>query len=170
VPDNDVLLDLFAHNCWANLILLEYCAGLEPQHLLAKDSAIYGDVVSTMQHVVSGGEALYWSAFSGQPPEWTRRDDEPSTLEEVTGWARDMSTRWQELLSRPIPSVVQRNRGDGSIVDMPASIVLLQAIHHGNVHREQISHVLTSLGLQPPDISGWRFGRDTGRFTVRGNA
>jgi hypothetical protein len=46
--------------------------------------------------------------------------------------------------------------------------VLVQAIHHGNVHREQVSHVLTALGLEPPDTSGWRFGRESGNSAQRG--
>jgi hypothetical protein len=48
---------------------------------------------------------------------------------------------------------------------MKASVVLLQAIHHGNAHREQVSHVLTTLGLKAPDISGWAFARETGGVT-----
>jgi hypothetical protein len=41
-----------------------------------------------------------------------------------------------------------------------AGVMLAQALHHSNVHREQISAVLTGLGLTPPDISGWAYNRE----------
>jgi len=42
--------------------------------------------------------------------------------------------------------------------------MLAQTIHHSNVHREQICAIVTSLGLEAPDVSGWRFGKETGRI------
>jgi uncharacterized damage-inducible protein DinB len=42
-----------------------------------------------------------------------------------------------------------------------------EALHHGNVHREQICAILTSLGAQPPDIQPWGFADDTGRSRTR---
>ena len=168
MPGDDVVRELFAHNGWANRRLLAFCAGLTPKELKTTDAAIYGDIVPTMQHVVSGGEAVYWSMFTGSLPPWARADDNPATLEEVTAWAGDMASRWQELLSKPYPAVVHRKRSNGELVEMSAALVLTQTIHHGNVHREQVSHVLTSLGLEPPDISAWRYGRDAGTLVSRG--
>jgi uncharacterized damage-inducible protein DinB len=38
-----------------------------------------------------------------------------------------------------------------------------QALHHGTDHRSQICTALTSLGVEPPIIDVWEFGRETGR-------
>jgi hypothetical protein len=48
-----------------------------------------------------------------------------------------------------------------------AGVLIAQALHHANVHREQVSAVLTSLDLAPPDISGWAYGRATGGITPK---
>jgi hypothetical protein len=31
-------------------------------------------------------------------------------------------------------------------------VLVVQALHHGNAHREQISSILTGFGIEPPDI------------------
>ena len=38
-----------------------------------------------------------------------------------------------------------------------------QALHHGNVHREQICAAITRLGMEPPDVQAWSYGEATGR-------
>ena len=37
-------------------------------------------------------------------------------------------------------------------------VVLVQAIHHANDHRSQISDIMRALGLEPPGLSGWGYG------------
>jgi len=41
-------------------------------------------------------------------------------------------------------------------------VPIAQALHHGNVHREQICSVLTTLGLEPPDLQVWAYAEATG--------
>jgi hypothetical protein len=41
-------------------------------------------------------------------------------------------------------------------------VVLLQAILHAAEHREQISSMLTDLGIDPPGLDGWSFGASEG--------
>jgi hypothetical protein len=43
-----------------------------------------------------------------------------------------------------------------------AGVLMAQALHHGNVHREQVSAIMTSQGVEAPDISAWAYGRDSG--------
>jgi uncharacterized damage-inducible protein DinB len=159
----DALHYIFGHNAWANLRLLEALRSLSDDQLGATSEAVYGDVRSTMQHLV-GSESYYWSVFSGHFPDWAWPDDVPATLEQLESWALDLQMHWHELLSQPLDadSWLERTRRDGSISRLKAGIVLAQCIHHGNVHREQISHVLTTLGLTPPDLSLYAYGRDTG--------
>jgi uncharacterized damage-inducible protein DinB len=40
-------------------------------------------------------------------------------------------------------------------------VVMVQAINHATEHREQISSVLTALGVTPPDLDGWSYGEAT---------
>ena len=41
---------------------------------------------------------------------------------------------------------------DEGTYEAHAGILLAQALHHGNAHREQICAILTSFGLEPPDL------------------
>ncbi len=40
---------------------------------------------------------------------------------------------------------------------MPSGLILTQAINHATEHRAQIMTILTQLGIEPPDLSGWAF-------------
>jgi uncharacterized damage-inducible protein DinB len=39
-----------------------------------------------------------------------------------------------------------------------AVVPLVQAIHHATEHRTQVLTILSQLGIEPPDLSGWAFG------------
>ena len=41
-------------------------------------------------------------------------------------------------------------------------VILVQVINHATEHREQIKSIMTTLGVAPPRIDGWRFGREVG--------
>jgi uncharacterized damage-inducible protein DinB len=38
-------------------------------------------------------------------------------------------------------------------------VVMVQAINHATEHREQIKSMLSSMGITPPRIDGWAYGR-----------
>jgi uncharacterized damage-inducible protein DinB len=40
-------------------------------------------------------------------------------------------------------------------------VVMVQAINHATEHREQIKSMLSSLGITPPRIDGWAYGKVT---------
>jgi uncharacterized damage-inducible protein DinB len=40
-------------------------------------------------------------------------------------------------------------------------LVMVQAINHATEHREQIKSMLSNLGITPPRIDGWAYGRIT---------
>ena len=59
------------------------------------------------------------------------------------------------LISRPEDTV---QIGDGEEVEvLPASVLLLQAVHHAHEHRTQVTTLLGQQGLEPPGLSGWRY-------------
>lgn len=158
---NEVLREAFRHNSWANRTLLAFCRGLSQEQLGARTEGTYGDIQSTLRHII-GAEAMYRSMLSGSPPAWDWRREERPSLAVLEGWAADMASYWEELLAGEIDA------GRRLSVELPGgrrlegvtSVVLTQALHHGNVHREQVCTVLTTLGVQPPDLSGWRYGRE----------
>ncbi len=39
----------------------------------------------------------------------------------------------------------------------PLTGLMTQAINHSTEHRAQVSAIITALGLEPPDMSGWAY-------------
>ena len=46
---------------------------------------------------------------------------------------------------------------EDEIYDIPAIIVLIQAINHGADHRSQIATIVGQYGIEFPELSGWRY-------------
>jgi uncharacterized damage-inducible protein DinB len=155
------LRDIFRHNAWANHRLLGFLGSLPDEQLNATSTAVYGGVLATMHHLIAG-EAAYWSFFGGKMPYWFVPESEPAALQQIQMWERDIGLSWEQLPLDDIDAatVVERTRGDGSTVRLRAGVVLAQAIHHGNVHREQVSHILTDLKIDVPDLSLYAFARE----------
>ena len=40
---------------------------------------------------------------------------------------------------------------------LPASIILIQAINHATEHGAHVMTIITQLGIEPPDVSGWEY-------------
>ena len=143
--------------------LLEFCRGLGEEQLKGSTPGAYGSVLSTLRHVL-GAEAMYRSILSGILPQWDWRGEELPAVAEMEGWAKEMAAYWQELLTQPIDpqkALVWKLR-DGTERNTRAGIVLSQALHHGTAHREQICTILTTMGIEPPDLSVWAYGAQNG--------
>ena len=155
----EILRDTFAHNAWATARLIDYCAELTPDQLQATAPGTVGSLQDTLKHIL-GAESYYSSLFSGETPNWDWQEDEPATIEQLRRWSADMRSFWQDLLDGPLDPETQLQQRHGWI---KPGAMLTQALHHANIHREQACSIITSMGLQPPDLSGWAFARDTGR-------
>jgi uncharacterized damage-inducible protein DinB len=152
------LLDVFRHSAWANRELLDFCGKLTPDQTKAGLPGGYGSVLATLKHI-AGAEAYYRSLFTGAFPDWDWQDGVEQPVEQMLPWFVDMASFWEDLLSGGFdPDQVLETRSSR----LNPGVLLTQALHHGNVHREQVSAVLTSLGLTPPDVSGWAYGRASG--------
>jgi uncharacterized damage-inducible protein DinB len=159
--DTSVLTDLFRHNTWANLKLLAFCEGLSPEQLDAAAVGGYGTIRSTLVHIV-GAEESYVNRVSGKlPSPPLTRDPFPGfdALKAVARWAGD------ELLALALAA-----RGDTLVRQQPPRLsieykltgLMVQVINHATEHRAQVSTILTQLGLEPPEMSGWQYMDEMG--------
>jgi len=153
----DTSTTLFRHNLWANLRILELCAGLSSEQLDATMIGVFGSIRDTLQHVVTAEQSYVHRVRTGQP---LRRPAEtpPLTLAEMAESLRTTGAGLIELA----PNVqagdhVQVAWDDGTTRDVPKSIILTQAINHATEHRAQIMAMVTQLGIQPPDLDGWSY-------------
>jgi uncharacterized damage-inducible protein DinB len=157
-----LLAEAFAHNTWATLQVIDACKPLAPEQLDGSVTGVYGSILATLGHLVSSDrsylgllrEGLEDVAEDGLGLETMR------TVTEADGPV------WQEVLTADLDpdDVVVRHRDDGSESHAPLGIRLAQVIHHGTDHRSQICTILTSLGIEPPEIDVWAFASTGGRL------
>jgi uncharacterized damage-inducible protein DinB len=159
------LLDAFKHSAWATRRTLEACGGLTDAQRAATLPGVAGTPLRTMKHVI-GAESYYLSLFRGAFLDWDWDEAREDSVETLLGFAGELAAGWEALLGRPVDvaQVLTQTRSNGRVMKLKAGVMLTQALHHANVHREQVSSVLTSLGLTPPDVSAWAYGDATGEI------
>jgi uncharacterized damage-inducible protein DinB len=152
------LVKLFEHNNWANFQIIQACSALSDEQLDAKpQSATIGSIRTTLLHLVSAQQG-YLSLLT--VPVEVRRDVRPTFAElresvrlsgeALLALARDES-------SKPLPTQLQTM--DGYFV--APWVIMVQIINHATEHREQISSMLSALGVTPPSLDGWTYGEAT---------
>jgi uncharacterized damage-inducible protein DinB len=156
------LADAFGHNTWATLRVIDACLELSPGQLETKVPGTYGSILATARHLVSS-DAYYVSVVNGGPI--FDVDEEQLDLDALRALTVETAEAWSALLAGELDPDrdVVRYRDDGSESHAPMTIRLAQALHHGTDHRSQIATALTNLGIEPPEIDVWAYGRDDGR-------
>lgn len=149
------LVDLFRHNLWANLRLLNDCAALDDQQLAATTAGTYGSIYDTLKHFVASEQGylnLLTFKKQGVPLGW---EDKP-TLAALHTYAQRSGRGLIGAAVATAPSDVVRIKWhDGQYRLVPSSHILTQAINHATEHRSQVMTILTQQGIEPPDLSGW---------------
>ena len=152
------LVKLFEHNNWANLQIIKACSALSDEQLDAEPQSVTkGSIRRTLLHLVSAQQGylslltLPVEARLDVPPTFAELQESASTSGEgLLALARDESSR---------PLKTQLRTTDGYFVE--PWVVMLQVINHATEHREQISSMLSALGVTPPDLDGWGYGEAT---------
>jgi uncharacterized damage-inducible protein DinB len=164
---NDGLIDAFRHNAWASRKLLAICQELNEDQLQSTVSGTFGSINATLWHYISS-EAGYYARLSGDEPDWDRRAEQAPSIRDLIRCNDDLESRWMRLLATPFDSerlhVVKWIRDE--VRDVPAGVILTQAIHHGSEHRSQIATILTQLGIATPYWGLWEFAEETGRAPI----
>ncbi len=160
---DSMIVDLFRHNTWANVRLLDACADLSEEQLAANVPGTFGTIRDTLLHIV-GAEVSYVARTTGRlPGEPPKRGEFPGIdrLREAAKWAGE------ELLQMALGAGtddIVREEWRGGRASYPTTALLTQAINHSTEHRAQIATILTQQGIEPPDMSGWEYMKATGRF------
>jgi uncharacterized damage-inducible protein DinB len=156
--------ELFHHNRWATLRLLEACEALDEAALDAAPGGTYGSIRATLVHLVAAEEryvSLLGGAAQPEPP-----------LRESAGFPgfdrlRERAQRTGDLLAglaetMPGETIIE-DEDDGRPYTLRAVVPLIQALHHANEHRTQVCTTLTAIGVESPALGVWEFAEDTDR-------
>lgn len=165
---NDGLIDAFRHNAWATDLVLTTCQGLTDDQLDATVAGTFGSIIETLRHIVSS-EASYYRRLSGDEPEWLTEALETADVATLAEHATDLAGRWQRFLATPFDAertYIVQWEGD-EYRDVPAGVVLVQALHHAGEHRTQVCTTLTAIGMPPLELGVWEFAADTDRAPRR---
>ena len=157
------LADAFGHHVWATLRLIETSESLDEGQLQATAAGTYGSIIDTLRHLVASDRS-YLATLSGGKVE--RVDDEDMTLPDLRAIMVEDGPEWSRVIAEldDPDRIVVREYPDGRVNRSPAGIRLAQVLHHGTDHRSQICTILTTLGIEPPDIDAWEFGVQDGRI------
>ena len=162
-----LLADAFGHHVWATLRLIDACEALTPDQLETALPGTYGSILATLRHTV-GADSWYLFRTSRGRATPVEEDVEATLgLDELRALTERHGELWPTLLADdPDPDeMIASTRDDGSQNFAPMGLRLAQALHHGTDHRSQICTALTSLGMEPPEIDLWDYGRQVGRVT-----
>ena len=151
---NRILGDLFRHNRWANERLLDACAGLSQEQLNASNPGAFGTIADTLHHLVVA-EGRYTAILTGAQPNYER--EEFPGFAALKERANRSGTALIEVAEREEPGRILRGVRRGEPYELPAEMLLIQAINHATEHRTNVTTILAQLGVQPPDLDGWAY-------------
>lgn len=163
---HEMLIEAFRHHAWANSQLLAACRGLTPEQLSTPGTAAGTDrgILAIFNHIVQSDRG--YAARRGDRPEWVDNEEDADTLDELERRAGENARVWERFLSQPLEATKLIILDQGAY-EAEQSVLVVQALHHGNAHREQISAIMTGLGIEPPDIQAWSYAEATGHARER---
>jgi uncharacterized damage-inducible protein DinB len=161
------LADAFGHHVWATQQLIAACAALTAEQLATPVAGTYGSIIDTLRHTVAADRGYLTLLSHGALADV---DEEALDLPAMQAVMAADGPVWQQLVGQPLDAGddIVRHRDDGSDSHASLGIRLAQVIHHGTDHRSQICTGLTNLGIEPPAIDVWDYGRTDGRVFVTG--
>jgi uncharacterized damage-inducible protein DinB len=163
---NEVLLEAFRHNAWATKELLTASRSLTREQLTAPGTAAGTErgILAILNHLVQSDRG--YSSRRGDRPEWVDNEEDTDDLDELQRRADENADVWERFIAQPIDATKLIILDQGAF-ESEQSVLVVQALHHGNAHREQISAIMTGLGTEPPDLQAWSYAQATGHARER---
>jgi uncharacterized damage-inducible protein DinB len=155
-----LLVTLYEHNTWANLRLLDFCAGLSDEQLDASAPGTFGRVRDTLVHIVRAEES-YVARFASAQPEHPLQESAPFPgFKELRERAQRSGEALASLAAHAQPTQVLWGVWNGEPYAIPASTIMIQAINHAPEHRAHVATILSQHGAAPPQFDGWTYAEE----------
>lgn len=161
---NELLREPFQYSAWATKTLLAACRKLTTEQL-RRPACSFGSVLATLNHVVVS-DANYVAMLSGHRPAWVVDGKDADDLDQIEARADEAAQLWEQFLADPLDPdrLLLLDAGE---YECHASVVVAQALHHANAHREQVRASLRACNVSPPDLQPWEYALATGRARWR---
>ena len=154
---NDVLLQAFRYNRWANLHILDICSTLDERQLQLTAPGTYGTIAATLQHLLAA-EQRYVRRLTGSEPRLSEEEAFPG----VAGLTEHARRSGDDLIESA--GVDPNGSTEDGQMRVKHWVVINQAIHHGNDHRTQICTILGQNGVSCGEMDVWAFGEVSGGY------
>ena len=146
--------EIFRHNLWANLRMLDACSNLAVDDLKASDTGTYGPIGDTLVHLFAA-EARYVAEFTKSSPEQPLTEGDPFPwFDALHSHATGSGEALIRLAESSQADDMLEGMYRGQPYNMPANILYLHAINHATEHRAHINTILTQCGVEPPRLDG----------------
>jgi len=153
---DDIWRDALLYNRWANLQILDDCSTLDEEQLRLTTPGAYGSIAAMLQHLLSA-EQRYVKRLTGAEPALNEKHPFPGVdgLKDHARRSGDALVKAAEALEAGDSTEVDY---DGARVSLPKSLIVVQAIHHGNDHRTQVGMILEGNSIPHHEIDVWHYG------------
>lgn len=161
---NSVLKDLIHHNIWANRTLIEFCSSLDREQLEWNTVGAFAGIRATLEHLVDS-EVAYFRLITGIEVEPADGVTVDLTIDQIKDWISLLDDHWETFIqsTTDVDRQFRATSDSGRRFTFTHGVVLAQVFNHANVHREQVSNILTVHGIEPPEIDAWNYAFATGR-------
>jgi uncharacterized damage-inducible protein DinB len=154
------LAELYKHNLWANLRLLDACATLTGDQLDLAAPGTYGSVRDTLLHLF-GAEDRYVLRLKNLSPESPPREREAFPgIDQLRKSAIQTGNALIEIATTFETGSILRGLWRGEPYEIPAIILMIQPINHATEHRMHIVSILNQNGIETPDMDAWAYDDD----------
>ena len=152
-----LLADFFKYHLRANLRVLDACAHISDAQLDTPVPGTFGSVRDTLMHIFAAEEG-YVSIFTGQRLTQPLREGDPFPgFDELRRRAQLYGESLLAIVEQFNPEQVLHLPYEGQFYDVPAILVLIQAINHAADHRSQVATMLSQQGITLPELNSWAY-------------
>ena len=153
-------VEAFRYHRWANLHILDVCAGLSDEQLELTAQGTYGTVAATLMHLLAAEQRYIWR-LTGDEPKFRETDGFPG-VDRLKERAAQSGDRLIAIAAEVDPDEEFEAEFSDGRQRLRKGVVMLQAIHHGNDHRTHICTVLGHHGIAYGDMDVWAYGEAIG--------
>jgi len=153
-----VLRASFDRHVWATKTLIDAVEALPRERLDEGIAGTYGSIAQTLTHLVDADDRYLQRLTGPNPPPYEDHGSAP--LAELRVRIDAHAARWTAMLDRLDAGTLEASiNGRDDYPDTPhaETMLLIQALHHGDDHRAQVCSTLGALGLDVPDLDGWTY-------------
>jgi uncharacterized damage-inducible protein DinB len=165
---NDLLVELFRHNTWANLKMIEFCRDLPPEQRDGdfKIAGTYGAIRDTLHHMIGSQEGYLYTYGRWKEP----AAEAFTTWDALVERARKSSEAYEAWTSEtPVGQVLDADFGPQTW-SAPTWVILTQLLDHCTEHRTHVGTTMAHMGIQSPPLDLWVYGADVGSVKTRPKA